>query len=548
MTNGSGGPNPAISAKANPAGLTAFRLGWVVFMILATSAPYLLNYFSTPAGSHYTWIIPPYPEDSFGYMAWAQQAAQGHLLFQMKFTALPNSPFLFNPFFLAAGWLSHLFGGNIGFSLFALKEIGVACFLLAFFKFIDDLGLNWFQSVTATILVGVSSGVGGLLAWLGLGNPATNFSGDLWVVDMNTFWSLLWNPLFPWSLTLMLLSLFWLNRGSRDGRHSDFWRGGAATGVLALVHPYSQPLLFSFAALVTLLRGRATALGYLFRFAAAALPCVAYLGLVMAFNPIISRHDFRGEMASPSPANYALGFGLPLLFVVAGLLAGRGQFVKRFWPVLLWFALSAVLAYFPFWFQRKLIFGAHIPLCILAAVSLDLLLNRLPAPRTRGRVTAVSAVILLPLLVSTPVYLLARENREVRANTGGYYYVSRDVMAGLHFLKTKTKPGDVVFARIETSRLIPGLAGNTVVWGHWAQSVDLAQRQNWITNLFHPHADWADPDRAREFWSTNIQYLFADGPLKRSVEQGRYRWQVILNDADQVFSNRSVVIYKHQEK
>lgn len=548
MTDRFSGSNPEVPAGEMRAGLAAFHLGWAVFMVLATSAPYLVNYFSTPAGSHYNWILPPYPEDSFGYMAWAQQAAQGHWLFQLKFTALPHSEFLFNPFFLVAGWMSHLFGGNIGFTLFVLKEIGVVCFLLAFFKFVDYLGLNRFQSIVATVLVGVSSGVGGLLAWLGLGDPATNFSGDLWLVDMNTFWSLLWNPLFPWSLTLMVLALFWLDRGSRGGRNADFWLAGLTTGFLALIHPYSQPLLFAFAAIITIFHRRSAALPLLLRFFFAALPFVAYVGLVTAFNPLISKHDLSGQMISPSPLNYILGFGLPLLLAVAGLLATREQLARLCGPVLLWFVLSVALAYFPFWFQRKLIFGAHVPLCILAAISLDFLLNRLSDSRARDRVTAVLAVVLLPLLVSTPVCLLARENQEVRANADGYYYVSQDVMNGLHFLKTETRPSDVVFAQVETSRLIPGLAGNTVVWGHWAQSVDLPERQTWITNLFNPHADWTDPARSRNFWSTNVQYLFADGPLKQSVEQGRYRWQVILSDADLVFTNRAVVIYKCRKK
>jgi hypothetical protein len=136
----------------------------------------------------------------------------------------------------------------------------------------------------------------------------------------------------------------------------------------------------------------------------------------------------------------------------------------------------------------------------------------------------------------------------VRNNTDGYYYISSDVTDGLHFLKTETRPSDVVFATVETSRLIPGLVGNTVVWGHWAQSVDLAERQNWITNLFNPQADWADTNRAREFWSTNIQYIFADGSFKQSLEQGRRQWQVILNEADAVFTNQSVVIYKHRSR
>ena len=544
MTDHASDSNRQAPAERGFADQNAFRLGWIIFMVAATSAPYLLNFLSTPAGDHYTWIIPPYPEDAFGYMAWTQQAAQGHLLFQLKFTALPHSAFLFHPFFLAAGWLSRLFAGNVGFTLFVLKEAGVVVFLLALFKYADYLGLNRFQSMVAAILVGVSSGLGGLLAYGGVADPS-NFSGDLWLVDMNTFWCLLWNPLFPYSLTLLLLALFWLDRGSRDARKSDFWRAGITTGILALIHPYSQPLLFTFAVLITAMRGKTSALADLFRFFLAAVPFVACVGLVAALNPLISRHDSAGVMASPPPLTYALGFGLPLLFCVTGLIVGREQLTKRCGPLMLWFVISVVLAYFPFWFQRKLIFGSPIPLCIMAAISLDLILNRFSNSRARGWVAAAAAIIFLPLLVSTPVYLFASESREVRSNADGYYYVSNDVMDGLHFLHTRTKPNDVVFATVETSRLIPGLAGNTVVWGHWAQSVDLSERQNWITNLFNAHADWTDPDRARQFWGTNIQYIFADGAFKKSLEQGP-RWQIILNEADAVFTNRSVAIYRHR--
>jgi hypothetical protein len=545
MTNQTSGSNREAPAKGDCAGLNTFRLGWMIFMVLATSAPYLLNFFATPTGCHYTWIVPPYPEDSFGYMAWTQQAAQGHFLFQLKFTALPHPAFLFHPFFLIAGWMSWLFAGNVGVTLFVLKEVGVVFFLIAFFKYTDYLGLNKFQSIVATILAGVSSGLGGLLAYFGLADPSSNFSGDLWLVDMNTFWCLLWNPLFPYSLTLMVLALYWLDRGSRDGRKSDFWFAGGVTGILALIHPYSQPLLFTMAILLTVLRRKASALAYLFRYFLAAIPFVVYVGMVAALHPLISRHDSTGEMSSPSLLTYALGFGLPLLFCVAGLMVGREQLMKRNWPVILWFVLSVALAYLPFWFQRKLIFGAHIPLCIVAAISLDLLLNRFSNSRTRGWITTAAAVILLPLLVSTPVYLLASENREVRNSAIGNYYISNDVMDGLHFLKTQTKPGDIVFATVETSRLIPGFAGNTVVWGHWAQSVDLTQRRDWITNLFNERSDWTDPNRARKFWGTNIQYIFADGSFKQSLEQDRSRWRVILNEADVVFTNRSVIIYKH---
>ena len=139
----------------------AFRLGWTAFVVVATSVPYLLNWFSTPAGHQYTWILPPYPEDSFGYMAWAQQAAHGAWLFKIKYTALPHDGFLFHPLFLICGWLSALFSCDIGIVFWAMKAIGVALFMVTFYRYLDYLGLSEIQSVVASILVGVSSGFEG---------------------------------------------------------------------------------------------------------------------------------------------------------------------------------------------------------------------------------------------------------------------------------------------------------------------------------------------------------------------------------------------------
>src|SRR5437867_11473434 len=125
-------------------GLGAFRLGWTVFVIAATSIPYLLNSLSTPPGSHYTWIVPPYPEDSLAYRAWSQQAAQGSLLFQLKYTALPHAAFLFHHLFLICGWISAVFYCDIGIVLLVVKAAGVVLFLAAFYGYTDFLLLSGF--------------------------------------------------------------------------------------------------------------------------------------------------------------------------------------------------------------------------------------------------------------------------------------------------------------------------------------------------------------------------------------------------------------------
>ncbi len=518
-------------------GLTVFRWSWTAFVIVATSAPYLINWSSTPAGFHYTWILPPFPEDSFGYMAWAQQAAHGAWLFKIKYTALPHEPFLFHPFFLVCGWISGLFSCDFGVVFWVAKAIGAGLLLATFYRYLDFLRLNPRQSIAASVLLGLSSGLGGILAFFGLINQSSSLiPTDLSMPEMSTFWSLMWNPLFPFSLTLMLLSIFWLDRGTSENSASDLWRSGLAAGVMALIHPYALPLLFGWAAIVTMVRKKRDAVGYLFRYFAAALPFAIYPAIVARINPIVSRHSLLGEMKSPSVAALLLGFGLPLVLCVAGAVVARAPDRKRYGHLMFWFVLSIAFAFAPIWFQRKMIFGAHIPLSILSSVAVDLVF-------ARWRRGWIAAIVLVPVMAATPIYLLANQHAEVKANEDGAYFLSDDTMAGLKALKEQSQPNEVVFARVATSRVIPGFTGNTTVWGHWAMSIDFKEREAWFGNLFSAESNLDDASRAGEFWGNDIRFIFADGEIKQSMEQFPAAWRIILADADKIFENNSVLIY-----
>jgi hypothetical protein len=358
--------------------------------------------------------------------------------------------------------------------------------------------------------------------------------------ELSTFFSLLWNPLFPFSLTLMLLSIYWLDRGTRNERARDLWLSGSAAGVMALIHPYALPLLFSWTVSVTIVRKRLNALPYLFRYFAAPLPCLIYITLVSRLNPLVSKHSILGVMKSPPLMMYVFGFGLPLLFCIGGLIVARGALLTRYWHIILWFLLSVGLAYVPFWFQRKLVFGAHLPLCILASVAFDAMLAKW-APNRCKWVLIGTAIIALPLVAATPLYLLVSQRAEVKENASGAYFLSPDMVEGLNALKRQSKPTDVVFATVATSRLLPAFSGNTTVWGHWAMSVDRKEREKWFENLF---TKVDDENRSRQFWSNDIEFIFADGVFKQSLEQSPFDWGAILRSARKVFENRSVVIYQ----
>ena len=136
-------------------GVTVFGFTWTAFVLVATSAPYLVNFFSTPSGYHYTWIIPPYPDDSFGLRGLGRNrrhTERGCL--RSSSPAVPHAPFLFHPFFLICGRLSALFSCDVGTAFFAVKAIGVVLFFAVFYRYIDYLKLNTTASVVATISLG----------------------------------------------------------------------------------------------------------------------------------------------------------------------------------------------------------------------------------------------------------------------------------------------------------------------------------------------------------------------------------------------------------
>jgi len=527
------------------AGLRLFRQTWIAWMVVATSLPYFWNFFARPQGSRYAWILPPFRDDSYGYMAWSQQAAHGALLFKLKFTALPHSPFLFQPFFLLCGWAIRLTGAEPGVVHFVAKEIGVVLFFLVFYRYTDYLRLTAFQSLLASVLVGISSGVGGPIVILFGRHEPPNISVDLWMPEVSTYWSLLWNPLFPWSLALMLLTIYLLDRGTREERPRDLWLAGLAAGALVLIHPYSQPLLLALALLLIAVRRRTRGLGYLVRYLLPLAPFAGYIAALTIWQPLVAKHSASGTMDSPAFWLYLTGFGLPLLIWLAGAAVDRGRWMKQYWQLAAWFGLSLALAYAPLWFQRKLIFGAPIPLCILTALSFDRLLGKCGSLRMARFALATATVVLVPLLALTPIYLIVVLNREVKANAFGVYYISRDMDAGLNYLKQHSKPNDVVMASLGTSLMIPGYAGNTVVWGHWAMAVDSEQRKAWSRELFSPPQNWYDETRAKKFWGSGIDYIFADGVIKKGMEKTEfYKWQIILDDAHEVFRNNDVVIYR----
>lgn len=491
----------------------AARACWIAFMVLAASLPYVVNYGATPEGFYYTWIIPPYHQDSLAYMAWSEQAARGSILFRIKYTALPHEAFLFHPLFLLCGWLKAALSWDMGIIHWIMKGVGIVLFWLVYFRYTGYLKLNPLQNAAATILVGTSSGFGWFYyRFFGLEENSLNHPIDLWMPDANTYWSLLWNPLFAYSSTVLLLSLYLLDRGTAEGDARSMWLAGLAAGFLTLIHPYHVPLLFTLAAWLALFRLWGRAPGLLARYYGAALPFVSVIFLISKLHPLVSQHMTSGSMPSAPLVAQALGFGLSLVLSLLGVVAGRGDFMKKYLLPVSWLVLSLIFSHLPFWFQRKFIFGAHIPLCVVAGVSFEMFVAKAAGPWRKSVVTA-AALIAAAVALPTQAFHISLQRQIVRNNDEGAYYISGDLREGMKFLERESGAADLVFAAGSTSTLVPVFAGNTVLWGHWAMSVDLPERLAWKERLFGMGATEA---AGRELVKAGVKYILVDDDFRSS--------------------------------
>jgi hypothetical protein len=504
------------------------RLAWIWAVAFAalTALPYLIAAAATPAGHTYAWILPPYPEDALAYFAWVRQAELGKVLFSMKYTAIPHQAFLFLPFFLVAGWVVRLTALPVGIAMLLLKSVGVVLFWWAFFRLAATFRLDRRETTIAAVLAGTSSGVGGWWAlFAGLERATAGLSADLRIVDANTLWSLVWNPLFPFSFALMLVAVTGWERATTAGDTRGAWLAGTALGGLALVHPYVVPLLVLALGVVGAARLRAGVAPMVLRLGAALAAPAAITAVSYLANPLVQAHSQAGTMSAGPLVGMMLALGLPLALAAVGLATGRGDVRRRLWPLALWAALGLAGCAVPIWFQHKMILGIHLPVCMIAAVTVASLGRRPDGSERHGWAPIAAVALLVALTVPTHIANAQAAIDELRRDDTCQLWVRDDVAAALAFLRASTSPDDVVLASLRTSTLVPAFAGNTVVWGHWAQSVDLASRRTWLREVvLDPRSPLAESDRLQRLLDGRVRYFLAGADCRLDDGVGPPRW------------------------
>ncbi len=529
----------SVAARAERYGTPRLFLpAWAAFIVVLTTAPYLAAFLTTPKDWSYAWILPPYPADSYAYRAWSKQAFDGAWLFSLKFTPRANRPFLFLPFFALAGRLARLGGIDIGLVHLSLKAAGTGLFFWAFGGLLRRLRLNPFQSVAACVFAGISSGLGGLLPLIRQSPlPRAWTPTDAWLVDSNTFWSLLWSPVYPFSLALIVLSLRFADEAFGDGDARKAYLSGFCVCALAVLHPYPVAVLLPLTALLAVVKRPRGALGLWLRLAVAALPGAGYVAGLSLLHPLIRAHNEIGSAQKVTIFAIFSGMGLPLALAGAGAYAGGAAFVRRHWLLLAWAGLCVTLALCPVWLRSKYLFGSHLPVCLLAGAAA----GDFFAGLRRNAAIATLALIALPF---TQLVHFVDALSEVARNPDTAYRISPGMRQALTYLDAHGAKSDVVFATPPTSAKVCAYAGDTVFWGHWAQAVDLDGQADMIRTISSDDS-WLPPSaRRRRFWDFGIDYVLVDGDWRERFATGSAA--ALVAQADKVFENAETAIYRRR--
>lgn len=204
------------------------------------------------------------------------------------------------------------------------------------------------------------------------------------------------------------------------------------------------------------------------------------------------------QMGAPMGVLALCVWPLPLLAV--GLLVICRDAAPGAWRALLpvlWAACGAAVLYLPVPFQRKMIEGLHIALCLLGAFALGALADRAASRGSRLSYPTrlgLAAGLVIAAMPSNVVFVteclrhVRADNRTLLHVLAPPVFLSRDELAAMQWLAGHTRLEDVVLSSSLTGSHIPAHAPCRVVVGHWAETLRFADYVNLVRDFYAPQA------------------------------------------------------------
>jgi len=499
----------------------------VTTIVFTTWLPYIFGWWLTPPETRYFWLIYN-PDDQNVHLMWARQAMEGKFFFHDLFTTEPHPGLFTNLFSLMLGWFCRFTGISLHFGYQVFRTFVAIAFLLTAYWLSGFLLGDNRSRLFALLLISFSSGFGWVLVlfwWLTGQRPPFFFvdvSPELIMPEANSFLSMTVAPLAALGVTLVMGSLGCLLASTEVERKKAyrFVALSALFGMLVVnVHTYAAiPMLiavFFWQALqiITVRRVNFWELATVLLF---SFPVALLLG-GQAY--LFSRDPaFVQKAATPtlthSPVILIGSYGFIALGAVLGLPAAwrKAKSGEKGWTLLLaWTVAIIVSIYLPVSFQRKMIEGLHVALCLLTALAMEGLvekfgeeqrqakktrqtnLNRQPVLQTQQRILPSSWLILTLIVLTAPSqvaffalngYWLVHNNLiyDTRFNPPYSrmlmppYYLSESHLHLFNWLERNARSDEAVLCHPMLGNYLPVLTGRKVFIGHWAETLNFVEK------------------------------------------------------------------------
>ena len=248
------------------------------------------------------------------------------------------------------------------------------------------------------------------------------------------------------------------------------------------------------------------------RLAVTSLPSLPYLVYAAVFfraNPAYAAWQAQNLLYSPAPYLYLLGFGLPLLLAIVGLLLGRRPDVLSAPAFLcLWTLAVPPLLYLPTPLQRRFLDGYQAPVAILGGVGLYLIVKRLHSARWRLSLIAG----LVTVIALTNVLLWFGSIATIAAKVEPVFRPGWEMSAARWFQSTPAS--SVVLASYDTGNLLPACALVRSFTGHGSETVNSEEKTSQVVQFFR--AETSDAWRAELLSRYSVDYVYY-GPRERKL-------------------------------
>jgi hypothetical protein len=531
--DGKGPPVPQ-PPQAQPL-MTRDEWRWVAIVSAAvmacTCVPYLFGWYITPPGFKYMGLLAN-PDEHNVYLAWMREAVRGRALFIDPFTTEPQRAGFFHGFFLVWGVAARLTHLPLIWVYHIARVICGWLLLVSIYGLAAHLSERLLVRRLAWGFAAFSAGLGWLYALVNPTAPVNpiDFGAGLVMPEAITFLSLLLNPLFCFSVSLMVALWTAYLAAVRTASWKLAALGGLAGLVLGNAHTYNiitvWLTLAAFILVMAVSRRRVPMreLSFAALIGVMAAPFVIYQFWLFQTNTVF-RDKALTPTLTPSPQYFLAGYGLVLALAIPGAIMALRRRNDSQMLMVVWAVVTLSLVFFaPVSFQRKLSEGLHVPVCLLAA----LFVGGWAAPRMRAGVAAALAVALVVASAPSNLFFLARGFRDLTNNNAAYVkalmpplYLRTDVVSAMKWLGKNADPNDAVLCMPLEGSYVPGMAGNTVFIGHWAETLNYQEKLAlalWFFSL------QPQPFDRREFMARNgLDYILytanevAAGPFNPAV-------------------------------